>query len=42
MNHGFARRLVGRFLGSEGMKLGGVYGKQAEEELQGFLVMKKS
>jgi hypothetical protein len=32
VNHGSARRLVGRFLGNEGMKLKGVYLMQAEEE----------
>jgi hypothetical protein len=42
VNHGSERRLAGRFLGSEGMRLGGVYLRQAEEELWGFLEMKKS
>jgi hypothetical protein len=32
VNHGSTRRLAGRFLGSEGMKLRGVYLIQAEEE----------
>jgi hypothetical protein len=41
VNHVSTRKLVGRLLGSEGMKLGGIYLRQAEEELRGFLVIKK-
>jgi hypothetical protein len=31
VNHGFARGLVGRFLGSEGMRIGRIYMMLAEE-----------
>jgi hypothetical protein len=37
VDHKFARRLAGRLLGREGMRLGGGYLRQAEEELRGFL-----
>jgi hypothetical protein len=42
VNHDFARKLVGRFLGSKGMMLGGVYFMLADEEKTSFLVIRKS
>jgi hypothetical protein len=41
VNHVFAKRLVGRLLGSKGMRLGGVYLRQAEEEREVFKGTKK-
>jgi len=31
VNHGFAKGLAGRFLGNEGMKMGGIYIMLVEE-----------
>jgi hypothetical protein len=43
VNHGSTRRLARGFLGSEGIRLKGIYLMQAEKEKKGsFLVMKKS
>jgi hypothetical protein len=42
VNHSFAKRLARRFLGSEGMRLGGIYLMPAEKDKEGFLVMKKN
>jgi hypothetical protein len=41
MNHVSARRLVGRLLGSKGMRLRRVYLRQAEEGCEVFKGMKK-
>jgi len=40
-NYGSVRRLVGRFLGNERMRMGGIYLMLTEEYKGGFLVMKK-
>jgi hypothetical protein len=42
VNHGSTRRLARRFLGSEGMRLRGVYLMPIDEKKVGFLMMKKS
>jgi hypothetical protein len=42
VNHGSPKRLVGRFLGSEGMRLGKVYLMTVEKDKEGFLVMKQN
>jgi hypothetical protein len=41
VNHNSARRLAKRFLGNEGMMLGGVYLMLTDEEKASFFVMKK-
>jgi len=35
-NHGFAMRLIGRFLGSKGMRMGGIYLMLVDENRQKF------
>jgi hypothetical protein len=40
VNHGFVRGLVGRFLGSKGTRIGGVY-MILDEEYKGGILVKK-